>query len=150
MVERIVLKPMSLFEKIAWSFFIASMVFLISEAFSIGISPSGVPVKIHKTEAINSPVHVGELLEVRIVRDKSRDDCSLRSERDAQNEDGKNFHLGVVLSEGGPAGTRDVIVSYPTNALPPGSYDLKVTLAYICPEKVYFVNQPDTRFRVLP
>lgn len=150
MVDKIIFQRSSWFEKLAWSFCIIAVAFGLTEGFRHVIAPDGSPVIITRTEAINSPIHVGEFLDVRIVREKTRNDCSLRSERDAQDEDGKNYDLGVVFFEGGPAGTNEIIVPYPTNKLPPGSYHLRVKLAYICPERVYYPNQPDTRFRVIP
>jgi len=149
MVDKIIFQKPSIFERIAWSFLIISVSFSLSEGLRRFLSPDGPPVSISATEAINSPVHIGEPLKVRIIRDKTRDDCSLRSERTAQNEDGKNYDLGVVFYKGGSSKTDSVVINYPTSSLSPGRYHLKVKLAYICPERVYHVTQPDTRFRVL-
>jgi len=107
------------------------------------------PVRFHGAEATNSPLRVGEKLQIIIYRDKIRDDCPVTSIRAAQTEDGRLIPLAGAIWEGGPIGDW-FAYTYDTSILPPGNYTLKVDLAYNCPGDLQFYHhQPDVRFRVL-
>lgn len=104
----------------------------------------------HKVETLNSPVEAGGLVLVRIWRDKVRDDCPVTSERHALSTDGRIYDVANATHPGGEANTEFVDIAYalPSN-IPPGIYDLNVTLTFDCPGDLEFTTaQPPARFRV--
>lgn len=103
-----------------------------------------------RVEVLNSPVAPGEPLRTRIYREKVRDDCPVASSRQVISEDGRVYDIADAVSPGGPADKAYVPWDYPLPGnLPPGSYTLRVTLTYECPEFTWVTDQPDARFRVL-
>ncbi len=108
-----------------------------------------VPVFIERAEALNSPLAEGEVLIVRVYRDKVRDDCPITSNRTAMDMDGRPHDLPNLRWEGAPANTEFADIPYDTSALPPGEYWLRVDLDYQCPGFVFEVEQPPVPFRVL-
>lgn len=111
-------------------------------------APSGPPVIFDRVEALNSPMHVGERLLVRVYRDKLRDDCPVTSFRSAIDQDGRTYDLPDRTYSGGPTDTEFFDVEYDTTSLPVGQYDLIVELSYACPEETFVIDQPEARFRV--
>lgn len=107
-------------------------------------------IAFERVEALNSPIRQGDDLTVRIWREKVRNDCPVTSIRTAVNEDGRVFEIpDAVGHEGGPVGAAYLDWTYPTDALPAGSYVLRVHLIYDCNEGgVFHYDQPEVRFRV--
>jgi hypothetical protein len=104
----------------------------------------------HKVEVLNSPLRAGEALRTRIYRDKVRDDCPVASSRQAISEDGLAFDVPDAISPGGAAGKPYVPWDYPLpQNMPPGQYELRVTLVYQCPGFNWTTQQPAARFRVV-
>lgn len=105
----------------------------------------------HSAEALNSPIKAGELLIVRIKRDKVRDDCPVSSERQAVNQDGVVFSLPPATWSGGPTDVDYLDFAYPTlPSMRIGDYELRVHLTYRCPNvsDPFEYDQPPVRFRV--
>jgi len=101
-------------------------------------------------EVLNSPVQPGGYLRLRVTRDKVRNDCPVTAARRAVDQDGKTFSLEGGVSPGGPADAEAVLLEYPIPAtMPPGYYDLRVTLTYNCPTFTWVTEQPGARFRVI-
>lgn len=109
------------------------------------------PVIFHRVEALNNPVPQNGTLEVRIFREKLRDDCAVKSEREAIRSDGKVFDLPDAIWEGGQAGTEYLDYGYSLRGLPVGNYALNVTLTYLCDNgtRVFAAQQPQVSFSVV-
>jgi hypothetical protein len=121
-----------------------------AEIFRIANYNSTVPVIFHKIEVLNSPIHAGNPLAVRIWRDKTRNDCPVYSHRTAITVDGVAYELPSALWSGGPPETQFVDYAYPTlTMMPAGEYELRVHLVYNCPGFTYEIDQPSARFRVI-
>lgn len=109
-----------------------------------------VPVYFHATETLNSPVPQGGKVQVRIYRDKFRDDCPVLSNRTAQLfPNGRVYDIENQSSMGGPANTEFVDWEYNVSELPPGDYVLFVELTYQCPGFLHTVEQPPTFFQIV-
>lgn len=106
------------------------------------------PINIQKVEGLNSPIPQGGKLQVRVWRDKIRDDCPLHSERYVSDHHGRAHDLPDAQGVGGPKDQRYVDVLYDTSALPPGAYSLHVSLMYHCPGQSFPVQQPSVSFVV--
>lgn len=103
-----------------------------------------------RTEALNSPVRPGEFLDVKITREKVRDDCPVISVRKFVDEDGRVYDAAPGVSEGGSDDVREIVFRYPVPpTLPPGSYELRVSLTYVCSYGSFDHVQEPTRFRVI-
>lgn len=102
------------------------------------------------TEALNSPIRAGELLDVRITREKVRDDCPVISVRKFVDEDGRVYDAPPGVSSGGSDDVDEIVFRYPIpTTLPVGSYELRVSLTYVCPTGGSFTHtQEPVRFRV--
>ena len=137
---------------IHWKIWLAMLALIALGAaqdfYRYATSPSGVPVIFDRVEPLNSPVHVGNALQVRIYREKLRDDCPVSSFRSAIDQDGKVYDLPDRTWQGGPVETAYLETTYDTTSLPVGQYDLIVELAYACPEQTFTIDQPVARFRV--
>jgi hypothetical protein len=109
------------------------------------------PATFYKVEALNSSVPRGGTLDVRIHRDKHRDDCHVKSERYATDIDGVVFELPDLIWQGGEAGTSFLDYSYDVSNLPVGQYTLHVQLTYFCDHgtRVFPLEQPAVCFRVV-
>ena len=103
-----------------------------------------------RVETLNSPVREGEVLHVRIYREKVRDDCPVTSKRLAVNQDGQVFTLEDGQHEGGPADQSYYDFGYLTlPEMPAGEYQLRVDLTYTCPGGLMFeYTQPSAFFRI--
>lgn len=121
---------------------------LLSVAFTDRTPPI---VSFSKAEALNSPIRAGEPLLVRIWREKVRDDCTVHSDRQAVNQDGVVFDMENGQWRGGSADNAYLDFAYPTSLfMPVGIYELRVHLAYTCPNVPDFhYDQPPVRFRVI-
>jgi len=106
------------------------------------------PISIEKAEVLNSPIPDGGKLQVRIWREKVRDDCPLHSVRYASDHHGRSHDLPDAQGVGGPKDQRYVDVLYDTSSLPPGAYSLHVSLMYHCPGQSFPVQQPSVSFVV--
>ena len=137
---------------IHWKIWLAMLTVIAAgwgvDGYQYATAPRGVPVIFDRVEPLNSPVHVGEALKVRIYREKLRDDCPVSSFRSAINQDGKVYDLPDRTWQGGPVETDYLETTYDTTSLPVGQYDLTVELAYACPEQTFTIDQPVARFRV--
>jgi hypothetical protein len=110
-----------------------------------------VPAVFDRVEVINSPIEAGDVLMVRIWRDKVRDDCTVHSHRLAVTQDGVSYDLPDAVWAGGQSGTAFLDYGYPTlAAMPPGPYELRVHLSYSCPGITFEIPQPTALFRVRP
>lgn len=106
------------------------------------------PINIDRVVTLNSPLAAGDALQVRVFRTKVRS-CPVHSTRYIVDADGRYRDVYSVTSEGGPVDTDYVDVHYPLDAdLPPGAYELKVSLAYHCTDGVHVIEQPNAKFRV--
>jgi len=107
------------------------------------------PVAMERAVTMNSPVLPGDMLKVRVYREKVRM-CPVQSDRYAVDADGHSWVLGSAFVEGGPVDAAFVDVNYPIPAdLPPGDYSLEVFLAYLCPDGPHLIRQPPAKFRVM-
>lgn len=104
-----------------------------------------------RTEALNSPVRAGDVLIVRITREKVRDDCPVVSIRSLVTPDGRKIDIPVGIHEGGPDNQEYVDWAYPIPSdIPPGDYELRVHLTYLCSGVPPFEHdQEPVRFRVV-
>lgn len=102
-----------------------------------------------KIEALNSPITVGQNLQVKVTRDKVRNDCPVTSLRYVTTPDGVAHDIPDRAWEGGKKGSEDIL-TYPTSGLPPGQYTLHVSLSYACPGFTWNRDQPTVSFRVQP
>jgi hypothetical protein len=123
---------------------------IVAEGYRIASYNPDIPVVFQSVEVLNSPIHAGNPLVVRIVREKYRDDCPVYSHRTAINQDGVAYELPSALWSGGPADLDVIDYAYPTlPIMPPGNYELRVHLVYNCPGFQYQVDQPSARFRII-
>jgi hypothetical protein len=106
------------------------------------------PVDMDRVETLNSPLSAGDRLLVRIWREKVRNDCRVHSRRMAVNQDGAVFDVPDAIWAGGEAGAAYLDFEYDTSTLPPGDYELRVSLDYLCPDRTYPVIQPSAKFRI--
>jgi hypothetical protein len=126
---------------------------VIQLAYEAFTTPRGTPAIFdpkRPPEVMKSSAHPGGELKVRVYREKTRDDCPVNSQRLLINDaTGAVLSIGEVLWEGGPSETDFVDVDYPMPTdLPSGGYTLRVYLSYLCPEKTFYVTQPDVHFKV--
>lgn len=124
-----------------------------NEAFNRVVSDPKPPVVFKQTEALNSHVPIGGVLEVRITRDKRRTDCpTVKSDRYATDQDGKVFKLPSMIWPGGDPDTDYLDYGYDVSALPVGQYTLYVDLTYYCDggARVFPITQPSVSFRIVP
>lgn len=123
-----------------------------NELFNRVVNDPKPPVIFKQTEALNSPVPVGGILEVRITRDKQRTDCpTVKSDRYVSDHDGKLFKLPSMIWPGGEPGAEYLDYGYDVSALPVGQYTLYVDLTYYCDggARVFPIPQPPVSFRVV-
>lgn len=106
------------------------------------------PVIMERTEALNSPVLEGESLNVRIYREKVRS-CPVQSIRAVQDMDGNSYDIPDAIVPGGQVGTEYTDAIYDVSDLPPGDYQLYVTLTYLCRDANHIIAQPPTMFRIV-
>jgi len=103
-----------------------------------------------RVEVLNSPIYAGDYLRTRIYRKKVRDDCPVTSIREAIDQDGHSIEMPNGISPGGASNLLYVPVDYPTPSdMPPGQYELHVSLEYACPGFTWATEQPIARFRVI-
>lgn len=120
---------------------------LVREAYHLATDDVRVPVIFQKAEVLNSPIHAGEELHVRVWREKVRGDCPVVSEPFAINVNGVLHPMPNSFAAGGPVGTPYVDIFYKTPPdLPPGEYVLRDRLSYRCPDHVFNILQPLARF----
>jgi hypothetical protein len=125
----------------------------IQLAYENFVTPRGTPVIItERPKALNDAVHAGQYLKVRVFREKRRDDCPVISQRLLINDMTRAvLAIGEVAWEGGRADAPFVDVNYQMpEKLPSGGYTLRVYLSYVCPEKTFYLTQPDVHFEVSP
>ena len=107
------------------------------------------PVRFERAEVLNSPGSPGGELQLRIWREKVRDDCPVSSKPFAIDVNGALFAFEESFSRGGPVGTEYFDASYPIpRDLPPGEYVLRDRLSYYCPSITFSIVQPLARFVV--
>lgn len=104
-----------------------------------------------KTEALNSPVRAGDDLIVRITRNKVRGDCPVISVRSLVTPDGQKINIPGGVHKGGDPDADYIDWAYPIpRNIPPGDYELRVHLTYICNGVAPFEHdQEPVRFRVV-
>lgn len=132
---------------------LAILAFLFVPPLIIELSVDRTPpvTAFHRAEALNSPIHAGEPLIVRVWRDKVRDDCPVDSDRQAVNQDGVVTVLPPATWAGGPTDVPYLDFAYPTlPAMTVGDYELRVHLSYHCPgiAEPFEYDQPVVRFRI--
>lgn len=110
------------------------------------------PITEFKSVAVlNNPASPGGFLEVRIFREKVRDDCWVESSRHAVGSDGVVFQLQDGEWIGGEADVHFLDFAYPLpERMPLDDYTLHVTLSYFCPRiaEPFVYAQPVVTFRV--
>ena len=121
------------------------------EVYHFATSDNRPPVAFSRVEVLNSPINAGGTLQIRVWREKVRDDCPVVSRPFITDENGETLDLLDVFSIGGPAGTEFYDATYlvPID-LHPGSYELFDLLSYRCPNDEFVIPQPTARFVVAP
>ena len=124
---------------------------MASHVWSVMTFDRTFPVRFESVETLNSPIASGDYLRVRIWRKKFRDDCPVTSLRQAVSENGVTFNLPAATWEGGRVSEPYLDYRYPTvRGMPPGNYELRVSLTYGCPGITFTAEQPPARFVVSP
>lgn len=133
------------------SFIILTGLFAPSLVFELFVDRTPPVAGFYSAEALNSPVDAGDVLLVRIHRDKVRDDCPVTSSRIAIDQDGVFFDLPDARWVGGESSVGFIEFAYPTTSnMPAGQYRLRVHLSYKCPNvsKPFHYYQPEVAFRI--
>jgi hypothetical protein len=131
---------------------VALSVAVAYSAYSFGSINRTEPIaSFNRVETNNSPIRAGEVLHVRIWRDKTRGDCPVHSVRTAINQDGQVYDLPDGNWEGGSPDNKYLDYGYNTlTEMTAGTYQLRVDLTYTCPGNLVFkYTQPRAFFRII-
>ena len=142
-------KASGLLDKILTTVAAVVFVVVLLELALWSLLERGPPIDIVQVETLNSPVNPGDILRVKVTREKLRD-CPDVSFRQAMDDNGTLYELGVSLR---PNARSDASPSYVAayalpRDMPPGNYVLIVRVLYTCPDQAYAVRPPDTKFIV--
>ena len=108
------------------------------------------PIDIKQVIPLNSPIVEGDVLLVRFVRDKNRDDCRLLTLRTATSlATGITTSLEVQMWKGSSSADNGLDVPYKTEILKPDKYIGRYDLTYFCPLGFTFNTKGDFFFEVV-
>lgn len=138
------------FDRILMTSALVIMIAVLFDLLGYLLRDTRPPIEVRAMEVLNSPVHFGEDLLVRIYREKYRD-CPLVGYRYVLDKDGRRFDLpDEAKPGGGPIGSDYVDVLFPLVDLPIGRYTFFSTVTYYCDGDVFVISHPPVDFRMLP